>query len=185
MEEAGQSDEDAVKFLENMTEMLAMATSEGKQVPPEVSDTLDQILSGLSDNPQASTSSLADGLGHDSSPPPVPAGDGFLEFFDFTLYNEDEHGSKANTPDLVQASSTNPSPGSGSELDGGHGSSSLPDTAHIADPKGDDELDGSDHLRLSIWKEIDGGEAAYYNADSWKWEGTMPTLEQPWAIADR
>lgn len=96
MENASQTDEDAAKFLENMTEMLAMATSEGKQVPPEISDTLDQILSGLSESVTSFGPYSDSGPVRSSSPPPVTSGDG-LEFFDFTLYNEDDHGSKVNT----------------------------------------------------------------------------------------
>lgn len=80
LEAAGQTDEDAAKFLENMTEMLAMATSEGKSVPPEVSDTLDQILNGYLDKIPA-VSSFADSLVRGSSPSLPAAGDGLLEFF--------------------------------------------------------------------------------------------------------
>ena len=182
--EGVKTDEDATKFLENMTEMLAMVSGEGKQVPAEISDTLDQILSNLSDS-VTGIGTLGDASGVRSSTPPIASngGDG-LEYFDFSLYNEDDRGSKAPTPDLVQTSSTNPSPGS--DADSSHGPlSTVPDTARIADSKIEDELDGSDPLRLSFWSEVGGGEAAYFNSDPWKWEGSMPTSDQPWAILDR
>lgn len=174
-------DEDATKFLENTMEMLVMATSEGKQVPAEISDTLNEILNNLSDAVPGIGSLDDTGAGRSSTPSVAPnVGDG-LEFFDFTLYNED--GSKAPTPDLVQTSSTNPSPGS--DADSSHSAPTMPDTAHIADAKAEDELEGSDSLRLSFWSEVGGGEAAYFNSDPWKWEGPMPILDQPWAINDR
>ena len=179
VEAAARTDEDATKFLENMTEMLARAG----EVPPEVTDTLEQILNGLS---ASNGNPFVDGFTRSSSPDNNNAADSFLQFFDFTSFNNGEDpGSKANTPDLVQTSSTNPSPGSGSDLEGSHGSSSASDNVHIADPKGDDDAEGSDPLRMSYWKEIGGVEAATYNMDAWKWEGPMPTLEQPWAISDR
>jgi hypothetical protein len=173
------TDEDATKFLESMTEMLAMATSEGKEVPQEISDTLHQILNNF---PAVDVAAFGDTASLRSSSPPLPLADG-SEFFDFTLYSEDDHGSKAPTPDLIGASSTNPSPGSGSETESTHGSSTLPDTVRIVGQKADDDYQSTDHLRLGMWKEIDGGSrAAYYTADRWNWDGGMPPLE--WPIAD-
>ncbi|EKM57825.1 uncharacterized protein PHACADRAFT_251692 [Phanerochaete carnosa HHB-10118-sp] len=175
-------DEDATKFLENTMEMLVMATSEGKQVlPAEISDTINEILNNLSDAVPGIGSLDDTGAARSSTPSVAANGCDGLEFFDFTLYNED--GSKAPTPDLVQTSSTNPSPAS--DADSSHGAPTMPDTAHIADAKAEDELDGSDPLRMGFWSEVGGGEAAYFNSDPWKWEGSMPILDQPWAINDR
>ncbi|KIP11065.1 hypothetical protein PHLGIDRAFT_18147 [Phlebiopsis gigantea 11061_1 CR5-6] len=179
---AGETDEDATQFLANTIEMLAMATSEGGQVPSEVTETIDQILRILPATDSSAGLPAFDSLVRDSSPIPAAADIGFpdSEWFDWNSYNDDDHGSKANTPDLVAPPSTNASPGSsGSEV--GHGSSH--DSACIADPsRGDDDPEARDSLRMGIWNEI-GGEAAHYNQDlKWQWEGTMPTLDQPWAI---
>lgn len=74
-----------------------------------------------------------------------------------------------------------PSPESGSEPDvTGHGFAGH-DMAKIMDTMNDE---AQDDLRFGIFQEIDGGgESLYYQpAPAWKWEGTMPTPEQPWAI---
>ena len=106
------------------------------------------------------------------------------DFFDFTSYGlpEEDSGSKADTPDLVQASSSvGPSPGSASETEVHAAASTAADTAKIADPKS--EPSGGDSMSQDLWRAIDGGESAFYNStDSWKWDQPMPALEQPWAI---
>lgn len=185
------TDEDATKFFEQMSDLLKMVSSdEGQELfTSEISDTLDQILKGYGAPPDltdahelSSFSGSGDGGLAPSSPSQLPTIDEF-EFFDFSSFGgiEEDVGSKAPTPDLVQASSTNPSPGSGSETDGGGHAGS--DTAKIADPKGEDLGDESDPLRLGFWREIDGGESAYYQAsDNWKWDTPMPASEQPWAV---
>jgi len=117
------------------------------------------------------------GMGDGSAPqdgaPPVV--DEFVEFFDFSSFgagDEDDAGSKAETPDLISSSSTNPSPESGSEVDAAH-------QALTSDVKSEDF---SDHLRLGVWKEVDGGESAYFHSGQWKWDSPMQSLDQPWAI---
>ena len=174
--EDANTDEDATKFLENMTEMFAMATSDGKEIPPEVSETLSQILSNFP---------FEDANGLRGSSPALPLTSDGSEFFDFTMYGQEDHGSKAPTPDLLPTMSAKPSPSSGSDADSTHGPSTSTDTATIVDSGIEDTFDGSDPLRSGMWTAIDGGEGSYWNVGPWKWEGTMPTLEQPWAISDR
>ena len=106
------------------------------------------------------------------------------DFFDFTSYGlREEEGSKAATPDLVQApSSVGPSPGSASETEAHPpASTAAADTAKIVDPKM--EPSDGEPIPQELWRAIDGGESAIYNSsDNWKWEGTMPTMDQPWAL---
>lgn len=177
--ESIKTDEDANKFFETM--MQAMTAS--GPMAAEISEQIDQILQGCG-------ASASDNLGLLADPlmPPSPLlnnnnsglGDGLNEFFDFSLYGayEEESPSKVNTPDLVHPTSQNPSPGSTSEtevLQNG------PDVAKIVDPKTEDGTD--DPLRLGIWKEIDGGQGAFHMpSDGWKFDGPMPTHEQPWSL---
>jgi hypothetical protein len=175
------TEEDASVFLEQMTELIKLTSGQGEDsLTSDIAETLDMILKGCGavlDAPEGSMS-LGESLGlNESSPPPKPPADEFVEFFDFSSFgtlDDDDPGSKAPTPDLVSSSTTNPSPESGSEVD---------PTGHPAsvDVKTED-LDLSDPLRLGQWKEIDGGESAYYQPDHWKWDSPMPTLEPPWAI---
>jgi hypothetical protein len=180
------TEEDASAFFEQMSELIKLAaTGEGQEsLTSDISETLDMILKGYSsapDAPEASGSSLMSlGLGdagpRDSSPPRKPSADEFVEFFDFSSFStleDDDAGSKAPTPDLVSSSSANPSPGSEADATG-HTS--------LTDIKSEDTSEVSDPLRLGPWKEIDGGESAYYQSDNWKWDGPMSTLDQPWAI---
>ena len=91
--EGVKTDEDTTKFLENMTEMLTMVFSEGKQVPAEISDTLDQILSNLSDSVNNFGSLGNVEISRSSTPPIASNGGDGLDFFDFSLYNEDDRDS--------------------------------------------------------------------------------------------
>lgn len=188
--DAMKSDEAAVKFYEEMTEMLKFAaeTDDGTDHMRDISDTLGEILKGYGAPADGSDANLLSGslniadMGPSgSSTSNGPVVDEF-EFFDFSLYTnlEEDSGSKVGTPDL-QPSSTNPSPGSGSETEAaGHASGSGPDVAKIAEAKSEDTRDD---LRLGIWSEIDGGESQYFQpAPEWKWEGTMPTSNQSWAM---
>lgn len=104
-----------------------------------------------------------------------------LDFFDFSQCEPDEpvaSNSKLNTPELVHASSTNPSPESVAETPKGDASAKPKDAVKIAD-----DIGGSNPLSLGVWGEINGGEPAYYEHPGWKWEGDMPVLESPWAIS--
>lgn len=173
------TEEDASAFLEQMTELIKMAAGgEGQEsLTSDISDTLDQILKGYSDTPDGMLSSLGESSRmHASSPPPtnLPIQDEFFEFIDFSSFatvEDDDDGSKAPTPDL-SSSSTNPSPGSGSEADAAH-------HALLSSTEVKTE-DRPDPLRLGTWKEIDGGESAYYQSSDWKWDSPMATQE--WAI---
>ena len=186
--DAIKTDEDATKFLETMSEMMKTNLDTGDQDPwpSQISDTLDQILKAYGDSSDMDTgfsSILGESSGLSSDAPShVSSGlDGF-EFFDFSSYSglDDDSGSKAATPDLVTVSSTKTSPGSGSETDTNHAPPGGVDTAKVADPKMEDLSDSADFLRQGPWKEIDGGESAYYQNPDWKWDGSMP--EQTWAL---
>ena len=51
----------------------------------------------------------------------------------------------------------------------------------IVDPK--TEPSDRESIPQELWRAIDGGESAFYNSsDNWKWDGTMPSMEQPWAF---
>ncbi|KAK0470025.1 uncharacterized protein EV420DRAFT_1257420 [Desarmillaria tabescens] len=178
------TEEDASQFLEQMTELIKMA-GEGQEstLSSDISETLDMILKGYSAAPDgvdgtSTSSSVGEGSstgGHEPTPS-IPSADEFVEFFDFSLFEteaNDDEGSKAPTPDLVSSSSTNPSPESGSEADPAH------HALTFSDFKTDEP---SDPLRLGTFKEVDGGESAYYQSTEWKWDGPMTTLDQPWAI---
>lgn len=171
------TEEDASQFLEQMTELIKMAGSEEQtSLSSDISDTLEQFLKGyggMSDSDTSNTFSL--GLGEvgsmDGSTSQLPPND-LTEFFDFSLFpNEDEYESKG-TPDLISSSSTNPSPESQADADPAHHVTALLDV----------KQEEYDPLRLGTLKEIDGGESAYYQSTDWKWDGQMATLEQPWAI---
>lgn len=177
------TEEDASQFLEQMTELIKMA-GEGQEstLSSDISETLDMILKGYSapdGGEGTSISSLGEGSSTGGRPPTpsIPGADEFVEFFDFSLFEtealDDDEGSKAPTPDLVSSSSTNPSPESGSEADLAHHALTFSDfkTEEPSDP-----------LRLGTFKEVDGGESAYYQSTEWKWDGPMTTLDQPWAI---
>ena len=183
------TDEDATAFLDRMQELFAMTASTDDEIHHDIASTLHQILAGVAQQPADAAATAAAlsarGVG-DAGPPPTalsphmgPANDAFLEFLDFssfTTLEDEDNDSKAPTPDLVPSSETNPSPESGSEGDS-LGSTGSPDKTKI-----DESGDRSDPLRLGSLREIDGGESAYYQSGEWKWEGTMPTLDQPWAI---
>ncbi|KAF9466460.1 hypothetical protein BDZ94DRAFT_1233709 [Collybia nuda] len=175
------TEEDTSVFLERMTELIKMAAGgEGQEsLTSDISDTLDQILKGYSDTPGGILSGMGEssrmhGPSSSSPPPTIPIQDEVFEFIDFSSFGnveDDDDGSKAPTPDLLSSSSTNPSPESGSEADAAH---------HALLSSIDKTDDGPDPLRLGPWKEIDGGESAYYQSNEWKWDSPMSTQE--WAI---
>jgi hypothetical protein len=178
------TEEDASVFLEQMSELIKMATNgEGQEsLSSDISDTLEMILKGCGPIPDISGAmSLGESsTAREPSPPPASLMDSFEEFFDFSFgtVDEDENNSKAPTPDLVSSSSTNPSPESNHEVDAAnHGLSSSSLSAMEI------KTEEPDPLRLGTWKEIDHGEATYYNPTTeWKWDSPMPSHDQPWAI---
>jgi len=188
------TDEDASAFLEQMTELIRLAAGNDGQesLTSDISETLDMILKGCgqdtSDPGTMASLGLGDVAGRASSPSSLlPAADEFQfkDFLDFTSCAADEDYSKPATPDLIASSSTNPSPESMSDpadVAGHAATGPSSDDAKLVNFKIEDSYD-SDLLRLGVWKEIDGGESAYYQPDKWIWEGTMPVLDQPWAFA--
>lgn len=186
------SDEDASVFLEQMTELIRLHASndgQGDSLTSDISETLDMILKGCGQDPSDSSgaSSMAPlGLGDASQPSnPLPAADEFQDFLDFTSCAAEDplDPSKPATPDLISSSSTNPSPESATDAADAAGLSAASDNARLANLKSDSDLYDPDPLRLGVWREIDGGESAYYQSDKWNWEGPMQALEQPWAFA--
>ena len=180
------TEEDATAFLEQMTELIMAARGEGQEsLTSDISETLDMILKGYADGGDGTHGMPSLGMGSEGdggqTSPPIPPADEFVEFFDFSSFgtlDDDDVGSKAPTPDMLSSSSTNPSPES---------NASESDAAHHAllaatDPISKMEDNGvMDLLRLGTLKEIDGGESAYFQPPDWKWDGSMPALEQPWA----
>ena len=180
------TEEDASVFLEQMTaELIKMAANgEGQEaLSSDISETLEMILKGYGPIPDISgTTSLGESSAREPSSPPAPLMDAFDEFFDFsfgTVDDDDENNSKAPTPDLVSSSSTNPSPESNHEADAAN--HTLSSSSSSAMDIKTEEL--PDLLRLGTWKEIDHGEATYYNPTTeWKYDSPMPSHDQPWAI---
>lgn len=183
------TDEDATVFFDQMKELIAMTASTDNEIHHDIASTLGQILAGVAQEPgdaAATAAALSVHGAGGAGPPPTalsphlgPVNDAFLEFIDFssfTTLEDEDNDSKAPTPDLDPSSETNLSPESGSE---GEllGSTGSPDKTKI-----EEHGDRSDPLRLGSLKEIDGGESAYYHVSDWSWEGSMHTLDQPWAI---
>lgn len=180
--------EDANTFLEQVSELLRKAVdSEGQEstLTADLSETLGMILKGCASVPEASDSGLSFGdamTGRDSPLPSTAFKDTFEEFIDYSFGQVDgqldeEDASKAHTPDLVLSSSTNPSPES--NADGEHAIQSTIGVTSVSDIKKEEYHD----LRLGLWKELDGGESAYYQPFEWKWDSPMPVLEQSWAVS--
>ncbi|KAH9846241.1 hypothetical protein C2E23DRAFT_767284 [Lenzites betulinus] len=195
--DAVKTDEDAAKFFEQMSSWLNQVSSDNEgqvSLKSEIATSLDEILKAYPDVPDdGGLSALAGSSFLDSitvggaSPKAGVATVDPSDFFDFSSYGlpEEDAGSKAATPDLVQASSSvGPSPGSASETEAHPpASSSSADTAKIADAKGGEPGEGVDAISQELYRAFDGGESAFYNAsDSWKWDQPMPALEQPWAV---
>ncbi|KAI6103874.1 hypothetical protein EDD16DRAFT_293926 [Pisolithus croceorrhizus] len=179
------TEEDAAAFLDQMREMLAQTARADSSVYTDIAASLSEILAGVSQEPEdAAATAAAISAAREFGQPPTtlsphqgPLFDPFGEFFDFsscTTLEDEEGDSKAPTPELVPSSEANPSPESGSDADLLAGS---PGKTKI-----EDSSDHIDLLRLGVLREIDGGEAAHYQSDHWKWEGTMQTPEQPWAM---
>nr|GAT60914.1 predicted protein [Mycena chlorophos] len=170
------TEEDSAVFLEQMTELFKMANDGQDRLTSDFSDTLDSILKGFGTSTDESTLPTL-GLGESSLSDVVPpSNDDFVEFFDFSSFGAGEEDDTAPTPDLISSSanpSTNPSPESNAEIDAAH---QAPALLNETKPE---ELDP---LRLGAWKEVDGGESAYFNSGQWKWDSAMQHLEQPWAI---
>lgn len=183
--ESVKTDDEASKLLEEVVGLITQAqTVDGQaSMASDISDSLDQILKQYtagSDLPSVGDLSDPSHVDHRpnnasaSSNDAMAISDEFGDFFDFSSYDT---FSKATTPDLVPASSTNTSPESAS--DGPAHTPLAVDTGF-----GDDGLNGgSDIRKLGFWTEIDGGEGVLYQQDNWKWSGQMPTMDPAWAIS--
>jgi hypothetical protein len=188
------TEEDASAFLEQMTELIRLAAGNDGQesLTSDISETLDIILKGCgqdtSDPGAIASLGMGDVVGRASSPSDVMATVDefqFKDFLDFTSCAADDDYSKPTTPDLVASSSTNLSPESASDPADAAAHTAVgisSDAAKFANLKTEDSYD-SDLSRLGAWREIDGGESAYYQSDKWSWEGPMSVLDQPWAFA--
>ena len=176
------TEEQAAAFLEQMTEMLQMASGSEASISTELTDAISQIVKSVGSYDPAdivASSSSVDFASGSKSPKP----DDFIKYFDFSSFDPVDDD-KVDTPDLVPASSTNPSPESNAAEPDGH---SLGSSLSSSDSKNSDlrtSLDVSfDPLRMGPLGEIDGGEAAYYSTMlDWKWDGPMQSQDNPWAI---
>ncbi|KAJ7052513.1 hypothetical protein C8F01DRAFT_1375908 [Mycena amicta] len=179
--ESVKTEEDSAAFLEQMTELFRMAANDGQdRLTSDFSETLDTILKGFGTSTDESASTIPS-IGHGESSGATDvvqsSSDEFVEFFDFSSFGTSEEDDAAPTPDLFSSSSTNPStnpsPESNAEMDATHQAPAL-----LSDGKSDE----FDHLRLGVWREVDGGESAYFNSGQWKWDGSMQHTEQAWAF---
>lgn len=165
----------STEFLSEMTELLRNVTSttEGQNgpSPEQFGETLEMLLKSVG----GEGAPIVNGLGGDfpQSPGAGPSLS-FDDLFDFSNMADEED--YKDTPDLIRSSSTNPSPESNNS-EGDHGVTSS--SSVKLDPKSEDM---SDVMPTGLWKEIDGGEAAYFQSSEWKWDGPMSTMDQPWAI---
>jgi len=174
MVEGVKTEEDASNFLAQMTELFKMAGGDSQQ-DSEFTELTSMLLKGCNQvpgNPDDLNSFVTP-----LDPPPIPLiEDGLEQYFDFSLGATQEDGDDdSKTPELVSSSTTNTSPGSNS----GNESTVDGSTAVTSEVKAEDT---ADLTRLGSWKEIDGGESAFYQTNEWKWDSAMPTLEQPWAM---
>lgn len=181
------TEEDTTAFLDRMKELVAISASTDAGVYDDITHTLERILQGAGQDPtNIATPAFASSIGpplSELSPPAGPPNDAFSEFHEFIDFSsfttlEDEEESKAPTPDLVP-SSTNPSPQSNPDADQSHQGASSHDKTKVEEPRDSNHLD---LLHIGAFKEIDGGESAYYQPSDWKWEGPMTTLDPAWAI---
>lgn len=168
-------------YLAQIDDLLRLAQSSGDgALQSHIGNLLESIVETAYPDYVDSTTSTLDTL-DTLIAPPSPSSAQLHECMDFVDWSSCE----VATPDLVQTSSTNPSPGSGSEVETlGHAraqGSSSPQLFNAKAPL--DDLNEPDPLHIGFWSEIDGGEAAYYQSTGWKWDGPMPTTEQPWAIS--
>lgn len=171
MVENVKTEEDTSNFFAQMTELFKSAGGDSQQEPDfaELSMLLKgctQVL-GNTDDLNSFVTPL--------DPPPIPAmKDEIEQYFDFSLGGEDDD---SKTPELVSTSSTtNTSPGSNSGNESTAEGGAAPTVNEV---KNEESVDLT---HIGLWKEIDGGESAFYQNTDWKWDSAMPTLDQPWAI---
>lgn len=176
MVEGVKTEEDTSNFLAQMTELFKMAGGDSQQ-DPEFTELTNMILKGCTQVPGNPDDLNLNSFVTPLDPPPIPPiEDGLEQYFDFSLGGTQEDGDDdSKTPELISSSTTNTSPGSNS----GNESTAEGSTTAAHEVKLEDS---SDLTRLGSWKEIDGGESAFYQTNEWKWDSSMQTLEQPWAM---
>lgn len=171
------TEEEANNFF--IQELLKITQTDAQE-SNGLSDTLNMLLKASSQATGNTDDFSALGYGVSGITPlsPTMPKEDFEQYFDFTLGGtQDGDDDDSKTPELTSSSSTtNPSPGSNSgneaTTEGGAGPA-------VVEPKTEDS---SDLTRLSFFKEIDGGESAFYQPTEFKWDISMPSLDQPWAI---
>lgn len=167
----------STEFLEEMTELLrnvSSSSTEGQSgaSPEQFGETLEMLLKSVG----GETDVMSNGFESFPNAPSPGAGQtlSFDDLFDFSNMADEED--YKDTPDLIRSSSTNPSP----ESNNSEGDQGMPSSSVKVEPKTEDF--SSDVMPPGLWKEIDGGEAGYFQSSDWKWDGQMSTVEQPWAI---
>ncbi len=176
MIESIKPEEDPNVFLDQMREFFKTAGGDpDSQIDPGFTELTNMLLKGCTQVP-----GNPDDLNLTSFGAPLdqaPIEEALDAYFDFTLGATQEEGDDdSKTPELVSSSSTtNTSPGSNS----GNESTAEGTTTATTEVKTEDT---SDLTRLGSWKEIDGGESAFYQTNDWKWDSAMQTLDQPWAM---
>lgn len=166
--------DDISQFYSDMAELLQLSNSGGSDLPPGMQESLVQLARTFAPGvtlPDVPSSSLTD---TNVAPPPSTEEDPLFNYIDFSSWDT----GKTSTPDLMPASSTNPSPESGTGSDAEHPPSSeaVHDHAKIVDASDSDRDPSSrfdsfsDPLRLGGFGEIDGGESSYYNGFDFKWD---------------
>ncbi|KAI5892411.1 uncharacterized protein SCHCODRAFT_02626105 [Schizophyllum commune H4-8] len=177
------TDQEVAACLDQMKELVQQA-SQGdgsSSMNANIAEAFDELLKQSISLPDASGDGSMDMPGPLDGSLGMGGVDDSLSFFDWTAYGinadaPDGSDSVAPTPDLLH-SSTNTSPESAAGGDA--------DAAHSGAGEKHEEEQVAAHLNVGIWKDIEGGSESLYHqaAAEWKWDGVMPTLDQPWAIS--
>ena len=182
-----ESNQDVQAYLARATEdFLVSGTAEGHDGASEdLSRTLQELFNGMPTDVPDSFPGPSESSANPSSPKPSDNAMDLFAFIDFSQFEDCEpvaSTSKIDTPDLVHASSTNPSPESVAETPKGENaaiaSNRAKDGIRIAD-----DANAPNPLALGTWPEIHGGEPAFYDHPRYKWEGDMPVQDDPWAMS--
>ncbi|KAL1683382.1 hypothetical protein EV122DRAFT_258332 [Schizophyllum commune] len=178
------TDQEVAACLDQMKELVQQA-SQGDGSSPgmnaNIVEVFDELFKSSISLPDASGDGSMDMPGTLDASLGMGGADDSLSFFDWTAYGinadaPDGSDSVAPTPDLLHSSTnTSPESAAGGDADASHGGAS--------EKHEEDKV--AEHLNVGIWKDIEGGSESLYHqaAPEWKWDGTMPTLDQPWAIS--
>ncbi|KAL1936959.1 hypothetical protein VTO73DRAFT_3254 [Trametes versicolor] len=156
--DAVQTDEEAIKFFEQMSNWLNQVTSEDDgqdSLKTHIADHLDEILKAYPDmSDDSALSSLA--------------GTNFLGGITIGSSSPRQSAVTVDPSTSHPTGSRRKIRGSASETEGHPSGSFSTDTAKIAEPKGESSEDTIPH---DLWRAFDGGESAFYNAsDNLKWD---------------